>query len=90
MRICWDPFHVVALANRALDAVRRVHWNALRAEVGDEAAKRFKGARWALRKRPENLTERQAGRWLRWSGLVAGCGGGISLRRRCGRCLLVI
>ena len=58
--IVWDPFHVVQLANKALDAVRRAHWNALRAQAGAEAAKRFKGARWALRKRPENLTDRQA------------------------------
>jgi transposase len=57
--ICWDPFHVVALANKALDAVRREHWRLLR-EQDKEAAKRFKGARWALRKRPEHLTESQA------------------------------
>ncbi len=32
----------------------------MRAQAGAEVAKRFKGARWALRKRPESLTERQA------------------------------
>lgn len=58
--IVWDLFHVVQLANTALDEVRRAHWNALRAQAGAEAAKRFKGARWALRKRPESLTDRQA------------------------------
>ena len=57
--IVWDPFHVVALANKALDAVRRQHSRLLR-EQDKDAARRFKGARWALRKRPENLTESQA------------------------------
>src|SRR5919106_2219094 len=28
--ICWDPFHVVALATKALDVVRRQVWNDLR------------------------------------------------------------
>lgn len=58
--IVWDPFHVVALAGKALDEVRRAHWNHLRVHEGNQAARKFKGARWALRKRPENLTERQA------------------------------
>ncbi|MGH8886663.1 MAG: ISL3 family transposase, partial [Egibacteraceae bacterium] len=59
--ICLDPCHVVALANKALDEARRAHWNHLRAHGGNDAARKLKGARWALRKRPENLTERQAG-----------------------------
>lgn len=58
--IVWDPFHVVALAGNALDAVRRAHWNHLRAHEDADAARKFKGARWALHKRPENLSERQA------------------------------
>jgi transposase len=58
--ICLDPYHVVALANKALDEVRRAHWNHLRAHEGNDAARKFKGARWALRKRPENLSECQA------------------------------
>jgi transposase len=29
-RLCFDPFHVVALANFALDNVRRQEWQALR------------------------------------------------------------
>ena len=58
--ICIDPYHVVQLANRALDEVRRDYWNQLR-RIGDkEAAKRFKDARWVLLKRPENLTAKQA------------------------------
>lgn len=58
--ICIDPYHVVQLANRALDEVRRDYWNHLR-EIGDQdAAKRFKDARWALLKNPKNLTDKQA------------------------------
>lgn len=57
--ICYDPFHVVALATKALDKVRRQVWNDMRALDG-AAAKRFKGARWCLLKNPENLNEDQA------------------------------
>ena len=48
------------LANKALDEVRRAYWNELR-QLGDQdAAKRFKDARWSLLKAPENLTDKQA------------------------------
>jgi transposase len=57
---CVDPFHVVALATRALDEVRRGYWNELRSLDDQQAAKRFKDARWVLLKNPENLTEKQA------------------------------
>jgi transposase len=58
--IAIDPYHVVAVANRALDEVRRAYWNELR-HVGDrDAARRFKGARWSLLKAPENLNDEQA------------------------------
>ncbi len=57
--ICFDPYHVVALGTKALDTVRREHWQILR-RADPAAAKRFKGARWALLKRPENLTDDQA------------------------------
>jgi len=57
--ICYDPFHVVALATKALDAVRRAHWQEMR-RADEQAAKRFKGARWSLLKNPENLTDDQA------------------------------
>jgi transposase len=57
--ICVDPYHVVALGNRALDDVRREYWNHLRSLNDPDAARRFKDARWVLLKRPENLTERQ-------------------------------
>ena len=57
--ICYDPFHVVALATKALDTVRRQVWNDMRA-LDQAAAKRFKGARWCLLKNPENLNDDQA------------------------------
>ena len=50
--IAIDPYHVVALGNRALDEVRRDYWNELR-RLGDrDAARRFKDARWSLLKAP--------------------------------------
>lgn len=58
--ICIDSFHVAKLAGDALDEVRREYWNQLRTLGDQDAAKRFKDARWALLKRPENLTDRQA------------------------------
>ncbi len=48
------------MATRELDVVRRAHWNHLREHADAATAKRFKGARWALLKRPEDLTNRQA------------------------------
>ena len=54
-----DNYHVVALATKALDEVRRERWNELRA-LDPTAAKQFKDARWSLLKNPEDLTERQA------------------------------
>jgi transposase len=58
--ICYDPFHVVALATTALDKVRREVWQALRELPDQDAARRFKGARWALLKNPADLNEDQA------------------------------
>jgi len=55
-----DNYHVVALASKALDEVRREDWNALRGSGQADAAKAFKDARWSLLKNPEDLTDRQA------------------------------
>ena len=57
--ICYDPFHVVQLGNKALDVVRRGYWNELRERVGPDDARRFKHARWALLKRPADLNDSQ-------------------------------
>jgi transposase len=58
--VCIDPYHVVQLANQALDEVRRAYWNELRSLGDQDAAKRFKDARWSLLKKPEKLTDTQA------------------------------
>jgi transposase len=58
--ICIDNYHVVQLATRALDEVRREHWNQLRAGGDPGAAKAFKDSRWSLLKNPADLTDRQA------------------------------
>jgi transposase len=57
--LCLDPFHVVALASDALDLVRRELWNETRRAGDTTGARWLKGARWALWKRPERLSERQ-------------------------------
>lgn len=57
--LCMDPFHVVQWASRALDQVRREVWNAARRGGQRALARELKGARFALWKNPEDLTERQ-------------------------------
>jgi transposase len=50
--ICFDPFHVVALAGRGVDDVRRAEWN--QAGKSKTGTGRFvKGVRWSLLKAPE-------------------------------------
>jgi transposase len=58
--ICYDPFHVVQLVTAALDKVRRQVWQDFRKLPDQDAARRFKGARWALLKNPSDLTDDQA------------------------------
>ncbi|MGH9185568.1 MAG: ISL3 family transposase, partial [Acidimicrobiales bacterium] len=58
--ICYDPLRVVQLVTRALDKVRREVWRDLRKLPDQDAARRFKGARWALLKNPGDLTDDQA------------------------------
>ncbi len=57
-QIAFDPFHVVALAGRAVDDVRRAEWNA-KGKSKTPEGKWLKNVRFALRKAPENLTDRQ-------------------------------
>ena len=57
--LCLDPFHVVMLATDALDEIRRDVWNEARRAGQTALAKDLKGARFALWKNPERLTERQ-------------------------------
>ena len=62
---CTDPSHVVAWATEALDAVRREVWNVARRGGETTLAKDLKGARFALWKNPEDLTQRQRAK-LAW------------------------
>jgi transposase len=56
-----DPLHVVKWATEALDEVRRDAWNAARGGKGraTDESKALKKARWALWKKPEDLTDAQ-------------------------------
>jgi transposase len=58
---CLDPFHLIAWCTDALDAVRRAVWNAARGGKGKRtnASAALKGARWALWKNPDRLTDAQ-------------------------------
>ena len=58
--ICLDPFHIVKAATDALDKIRREVWNDARRQGQQQLARELTGARFALWKNPENLTERQA------------------------------
>jgi transposase len=58
---CLDPFHLVAWVTDALDRVRRQVWNTVRGGKGHRTgeSQQIKGARWALWRNPEDLSERQ-------------------------------
>jgi transposase len=70
-QVCADPFHLIKLANLALDEVRRTEWNAARQAANitrvsplgrvrqDPAAQLIKHTRWALLKHPDNWTDHQ-------------------------------
>ena len=70
-----DNYHVVALATKALDEVRREHRNELRRAGQAAAAKQSKHDRWAILKNPDELTDQQA------ATLAAICAGGGKLAR---------
>jgi transposase len=56
--ICFDPFHVVRLAQRAVDQVRRDEWNA-HERSHTPAGKWIKGTRWSLLKAPSKQSIEQ-------------------------------
>jgi len=58
-QICLDPFHVVAWAGKALDAVRAQVYRQARRAGQTALAQGIKGARYALWKDPAHLTARQ-------------------------------
>jgi transposase len=53
--VCFDPFHVIRLAQRAVDQVRRDEWNA-HERSHTPTGKWIKGTRWSLLKSPEKQT----------------------------------
>ena len=57
--MCMDAFHVVQWATQALDEVRRQYWRKARTWGQHWKAHDLRGARWALLKNPEDLTDRQ-------------------------------
>lgn len=67
--LCMDGFHVVKWATDALDEVRREVWNEARKGGVKAHADDLKGARYALWKNPEDLTERQEAK-LAWIAVV--------------------
>jgi transposase len=56
--VCFDPFHVVALAGRAVDEVRRAEWRR-HGKSKTTGGRWVKGARWSLLKAPERQSPRQ-------------------------------
>jgi transposase len=56
---CLDPFHVVQWAVRALDLVRSEVWHNAKLKGDRKIAVSLKGARYALWKKPQNLTSHQ-------------------------------
>lgn len=63
--VCIEPFHVAQWATDALDVVRRQTWNDARKKGMTAEARQLKGARFALWRNPEDLTERQQAK-LSW------------------------
>lgn len=57
-QICFDPFHVVQLAGRAVDDVRRAEWNA-QGKSKSGHGRWVKSVRWSLLKAPAKQTVRQ-------------------------------
>jgi transposase len=63
--VCLDAFHLVKWVTEALDEVRRQTWNEARRAGMTTHARDLKGARYALWKNPENLTDNQRNK-LAW------------------------
>lgn len=67
--LCIDSFHVCQWASKALDEVRRDVWNEAKKGGMTQHAKQLKGCRYALWKKPEDLTTRQEAK-LAWIAKV--------------------
>jgi transposase len=58
-RQCVDPFHLVKLANEAVDKTRRWSWNRHRLDLRLGSSRWVKRTRWALLKDPDHLHDSQ-------------------------------
>jgi len=79
--VCFDPFHVVKLANEAVNQVRRADWNA-HAKSTTTTGRWLKGVRWALLKAPERLTAHQQVKLAEVQAANRGVSGCLSGRKR--------
>jgi len=74
-QISYDRFHVVAMANEAMDEVRKAELRddgaAVTQALGTTERKSIKGLMWGMRKNPKNWTQKQtnAMHWLQRSRL---------------------
>lgn len=84
--ICFGAFHVAKLVTGALDAVRRQVWQSARRLRDKTIAKKYKGARWAQLKDPDDLNTDQTGTPREIKNPVEHCGGPTSSRGPCARC----
>ncbi len=60
--VCFDPFHVVALAGRAVDEVRRAEWRS-HGKSKRAGGRWVKGVRWSLLKAPSARALPSSPRW---------------------------
>lgn len=74
-QISYDRYHVVALANKAMDEVRTVEWKdesqRVREELGDLDARERRSILWAMRRNPSGWNNKQlnAMHWLQRANL---------------------
>ncbi len=74
-QISYDRFHVVALANQAMDEVRSAEWKAdsqrVRQELGELDARERRSILWAMRRNPSSWSRAQihAMHWLQRANL---------------------
>lgn len=74
-QISYDRYHVVAMANEAMDAVRREETNtrpqSIKAALGDNDRKLLKSLAWGMRRNPDGWSKKQlqAMHWLQHSTL---------------------
>ena len=89
-QISYDRYHVVALANQAMDEVRSAEWKAdsqrVREELGELDAKQRRAILWGMRRNPAGwpVTQTTAMHWLQRANLKTARAGGS--RWACARC----